>query len=66
MGNPEKYYVAKLKLNLPNRSDEQLKPSTFQTFEDFCKTGYIRLEDSTLTKVSDIVQQNQDKFEKDR
>ena len=32
---PEKYYQSILQLFLPFRSDNQLKPSMFETYEDF-------------------------------
>ncbi|XP_041467172.1 uncharacterized protein LOC121417516 [Lytechinus variegatus] len=61
--SPEKYYLSILQLFLPHYSDEHLKPPGFETYEEFFKTGMIKINGSLLEKVSSIVCTNRKKFE---
>lgn len=42
--NPEKYYQSMLQLYLPYRTEVQLKPPKFETYQEFYEQGYIRFD----------------------
>ena len=61
---PEDYYFVLLKLYLPHRTDDQLKPISFETYEEFYTRGNVKYNKSEkLQKVSDIVDCNRILFE---
>ena len=61
----EIYYKTILKLYLPFRKENQLKPKDFETFEMFFRSGHVKLSDeNVLHKVCDIVNANKQHFEK--
>ena len=63
---PEDYFFVLLKLYLPHRNDDQLKPSTFETYEDFYLNGSVKLNKTRIVeKVSRIVNENRELFEID-
>ena len=59
---PEKYFHSILQLFLPYRVDSHLKPSQFETFEEFYKSGCVKLV-RDLECVKTIVDNNRNKFE---
>ncbi|XP_076849952.1 uncharacterized protein LOC143498932 [Brachyhypopomus gauderio] len=63
--HPEKHYQSILQLFLPHYLDCQLKPPTFNTYEDFYKTGFIKYSDEEVQSVKTIVDLNMSYFEKD-
>ena len=61
----EKYYKTILKLYLPFRKENQLKPNDFETSEMFFRSGHVKLSDeNVLHKVCDIVNADKQHFEK--
>ena len=62
--SPENYNLSLLQLFLPYRTQEQLKPPGFETYEHFIQRGYVNISGEKLEKVSSIVGKNRDKFEK--
>ncbi|XP_006824386.2 uncharacterized protein LOC100379079 [Saccoglossus kowalevskii] len=62
---PEKYYQSILQLFLPHRTDSQLKPCNFDSFEDFYQTGAVKYACKTLETVKAIVDRNRALFEKE-
>ncbi|KAK7149216.1 hypothetical protein R3I94_008742 [Phoxinus phoxinus] len=63
---PEKFYSRLLKLYMPHRSNEQLKPPRFPTYETFYKSARVKLptHPGLLFPVIAVVQANKGKFEK--
>ena len=61
---PEKYYLSVLQLFLPFRTDEQLKPQQFVTYEEFYEKGCVTLCGNNLQRVELIVTENLKQFEK--
>ncbi|XP_065109326.2 uncharacterized protein [Paramisgurnus dabryanus] len=62
--DPEKYYQSLLQLFLPYYDDCHLKPSNYETYEDFYNSGVIKIG-CTLHKVKSIVDCNRELFEKE-
>ena len=62
--SPENYNLSLLQLFLPYRTQEQLKPPGFETYEHFIQRGYVNISGKKLEKVKSIVIKNRDKFEK--
>ena len=63
---PEDYFFVVLKLYLPHRNDDQLKPPTFESYEEFYFNGNVKLHSSGIVeKVSTIVDNNRKLFEND-
>lgn len=61
--DPEKYYLTFLKLYLPHRSENQLKPTGYVTYQNFYENGAVQLIDSTdIRQVADIVSENEKRF----
>ncbi|KAI8519597.1 hypothetical protein Bbelb_028540 [Branchiostoma belcheri] len=64
---PEKFYLTLLKLYLPHYSDMQVKPESFEKYEDFYLSCSVSLsERSGVLNVRDIVNNNRRKFETNR
>ncbi|XP_049319588.1 uncharacterized protein LOC125781000 [Astyanax mexicanus] len=63
--NPEKYYESILELFLPHYLKSQLKPSTFQTYQEFYETGSVKYSDNELVSVKLTVDTNMAMFEKE-
>ncbi|XP_076872152.1 uncharacterized protein LOC143522233 [Brachyhypopomus gauderio] len=63
--NPAKYYESILQLFLPHYSNSQLKPPTFQTYQEFYEGGFVKYSDHELVSVKAIVDTNMSKFEKE-
>ncbi|KAG1928320.1 ATP-dependent DNA helicase PIF1 [Pimephales promelas] len=64
---PEKFYSRLLKLYMPHRSNEQLKPPRFPTYEAFYKSANVELpwaNPGLLFPVCAVVQAHKEKFEK--
>ena len=61
---PEKYYLSILQLFLPFRTDQQLKPPQFLTYEEFYEKGCVTLCGNNLQTVKSIVTENMQEFEK--
>ncbi|XP_063411592.1 uncharacterized protein LOC134694510 [Mytilus trossulus] len=62
---PEKYYQSILQLFLPFRSDDQLKPSMFEHYEEFYKRGHVKFSNSkSLSAVKVIVDHNMSSYVK--
>ncbi|XDV19594.1 hypothetical protein PO909_025040 [Leuciscus waleckii] len=63
---PEKFYSRRVKLYMPHRSNEQLKPPRFPTYETFYKSAKVELptHHRVLFPVCAVVQVNKKKFEK--
>ncbi|XP_064617311.1 uncharacterized protein LOC135481415 [Liolophura sinensis] len=62
----EKYFQSILQLFLPYRTDSQLKPDGFNSFEYFFETGAVSLLNNTSVElVKDIVNRNKASFETD-
>ncbi|KAK6165196.1 hypothetical protein SNE40_023581 [Patella caerulea] len=62
--NPELFYLSSLQLFLPYRQTEQLKPPSFETYEDFYKFGSVRYYND-VELVREIVNNNREQYEKD-
>ncbi|XP_002733238.1 uncharacterized protein LOC100378309, partial [Saccoglossus kowalevskii] len=63
--HPEKYYQSILQLFLPYRTDFQLKPESFKSFEEFYQTGAVKCGCSALETVKVIVDRNKAMFERE-
>ena len=61
---PEKYYLSVLQLFLPFRTDPQLKPPQFLTYEEFYEKGCVTLCGNNLQTVTSIITGNMQQFEK--
>ncbi|XP_038139885.1 uncharacterized protein LOC119782800 [Cyprinodon tularosa] len=61
--NSEKFHQTVLQLFLPYRHDCDLKPTNWETFEDFYKTGIVRLADGKRHSVKSVVDLNRSHFE---
>ncbi|VDI59074.1 Hypothetical predicted protein [Mytilus galloprovincialis] len=62
---PEKYYQSILQLFLPFKNEDQLKPSMFETYEDFYKRGHVKfLNSNSLLAVKDTVDHNMSSYVK--
>ena len=61
---PEKYYLSVLQLFLPFRTDQQLKPPQFLTYEEFYEKGCVTLCGNNLQRVESIVTENLQQFQK--
>ncbi|KAI4872883.1 hypothetical protein NFI96_009167 [Prochilodus magdalenae] len=62
--HPEKHFQSILQLFLPHYMDCELKPSAFNSYEDFYKTGFVTYSDE-LCSVKYVVDFNMSCFEKD-
>uniref|UniRef100_A0A803JSB7 ATP-dependent DNA helicase n=1 Tax=Xenopus tropicalis TaxID=8364 RepID=A0A803JSB7_XENTR len=64
--NPEKFYGSLVKLYVPHRFNEQLKPQNYPTYEDFYKTAFVELAGHRGLNfpVQAIVKAHQQKYEK--
>uniref|UniRef100_A0A669DR94 Uncharacterized protein n=1 Tax=Oreochromis niloticus TaxID=8128 RepID=A0A669DR94_ORENI len=63
--DPEQYYGRLLRLYLPHRSEQKLKPQGFQTYQSFYNSGFVRLPCSDHSEsVKRVVKRNKDKYEK--
>uniref|UniRef100_A0A669CL00 ATP-dependent DNA helicase n=1 Tax=Oreochromis niloticus TaxID=8128 RepID=A0A669CL00_ORENI len=63
--DPEQYYGRLLRLYLPHRSEQELKPQGFQTYQSFYNSGCVRLPCSDHSEsVKRVVKRNKDKYEK--
>jgi hypothetical protein len=63
--DPEKFYESQMRLYLPHRSDAQLKPPDYQSYQEFHDNGSVKVtRTSRARKVKDIVEQNRHMFEK--
>ncbi|XP_071963020.1 ATP-dependent DNA helicase pif1-like [Antedon mediterranea] len=60
----EKYFMSILQLFLPFRTDKQLKPLKFQTYQEFYELGSVKLYGSKLQKVNVIVDENMERYDK--
>ena len=61
----ERYFQSQLKLFLPHRTEAQLKPTGYDTFEDFYNTGSVKVTaGSKVQPVKVIVERNRAKFDK--
>ncbi|CAJ1060221.1 uncharacterized protein LOC121898666 isoform X1 [Xyrichtys novacula] len=63
--SPELFHQSILQLFLPYRTEEQLKPEGFVTFEDFYKTGRVIIADGQLRSVKSVVDSNRCNYEID-
>jgi DNA replication protein DnaC/predicted peroxiredoxin len=62
--DPEKYFYSMLRLFLPHYTEEQLKPPTFDSYENFYKTGSVALTPGeNPVPVKFIVDENKAKFD---
>ncbi|XP_071476043.1 uncharacterized protein [Diadema antillarum] len=61
---PEKYYQSILQLYLPFRTDKQLKPDQFLTYQEFYQTGSVQMFNKSLESVKSIVNENLRQYEK--
>ena len=61
--HPEKHYHAQLKLYLPHRNSEHLKPNGFDSYEEFYMNGAVKLGDTAIRRVKDVVNENKEHFE---
>ena len=62
--DPEKYYYSMLRLFLPHYHEEQLKPPTFVSYQEFYERGSVVLTDGELPKqVKCIVDENKARFD---
>ncbi|XP_047183305.1 uncharacterized protein LOC124849374 [Scophthalmus maximus] len=52
-----------LQLFLPYRVDEQLRPPSFEKFQQFYENGHVRLSDGSMHSVKDVVDVNRGSFE---
>ncbi|XP_030832915.1 uncharacterized protein LOC584759 isoform X5 [Strongylocentrotus purpuratus] len=62
--SPEKYYLSILQLFLPFSNDEQLKPPQFETYQEFYKTGNVKLQGGNLESVKSIVDKHCKEYER--
>ncbi|XP_073688692.1 uncharacterized protein [Garra rufa] len=62
--DPEKYYHSLLQLFLPHYDDSDLKPSKYNTYEEFYSSGVIKIG-CELKQVKSIVDGNRALFEKE-
>ncbi|XP_047245588.1 uncharacterized protein LOC124882907 isoform X2 [Girardinichthys multiradiatus] len=63
--DPEQYYCRLMRLYLPHRSEQELKPPRFQTYQSFYNFGWVqRLCSDDCETVKSIVKRNKDKYEK--
>jgi hypothetical protein len=63
--DPTNYFMTILKLYLPHRNPNQIKPHVFETYEDFYENGAVSLSVHTEVKpVKLIVEENRQTFEK--
>ncbi|XP_073714001.1 uncharacterized protein [Misgurnus anguillicaudatus] len=62
--DPEKYYHSLLQLFLPHYDDCHLKPSNYETYEEYYNSGVIKTK-SGMQNVKLIVDCNRELFEKD-
>ncbi|XP_062596168.1 uncharacterized protein LOC134257593 [Saccostrea cucullata] len=61
----EKYYQSRLQLFLPYWTEAQLKPPGFELYEDFYKTGYVKISSGKRKQsVKSIVESNQSQYAK--
>ncbi|XP_078790066.1 uncharacterized protein LOC105353590 isoform X2 [Oryzias latipes] len=60
--NPERFHLSILQLFLPYRTDDDLKPQDFKFYQDYYKTGTVRLRSGEHT-VESVVDRNREKFE---
>ncbi|XP_055081793.1 uncharacterized protein LOC129456714 [Periophthalmus magnuspinnatus] len=60
--NPELYYKSLLQLFFPYRHDNDLKPSSFHSFEQFYKEGTVQLGNQTVSVMS-IVNSNRSHYD---
>ncbi|XP_006820870.1 uncharacterized protein LOC100373785 [Saccoglossus kowalevskii] len=63
--HPEKHYQSILQLFLPYRADFQLKPRTFESFEEFYENGAVKVGVNKVETVKAIVNRNRALFEKE-
>ncbi|XP_071486145.1 uncharacterized protein [Diadema antillarum] len=61
---PEKHYQSILQLYLPFRTEKQLKPDQFLTYQEFYQTGSVRMFNKNLESVKSIVNENLSQYEK--
>ncbi|XP_062283095.1 uncharacterized protein LOC133987667 [Scomber scombrus] len=59
----ELFYHSILQLFLPYRCEEQLKPTKYDTYEDFYKHAHVGLGEDTLHSVKELVDGNRKQFE---
>ncbi|XP_024117601.2 uncharacterized protein LOC112139131 [Oryzias melastigma] len=63
--NPDQHCKTLLKLYFPYRSEDELKPPHYSTYQSFYNSGYAQLCDSEIPEsVKAIVKHNQEKYEK--
>ncbi|XP_036949326.1 uncharacterized protein LOC119017041 [Acanthopagrus latus] len=63
--HPEQFYGTLLKLYVPYRSDDELKPQFLSTYESFYERGCVQLPGANRPEsVKRIVKQNREKYEK--
>lgn len=63
--NPELYYQSLLQLFLPHRTENQLKPNQFKTYEEMYLNGAVVLQQTEEPQsVQAIIHNNQRKFER--
>ncbi|KAF0038041.1 hypothetical protein F2P81_010915 [Scophthalmus maximus] len=60
---PEAFCQSILQLFLPYRVDEQLRPPSFEKFQQFYENGHVRLSDGSMHSVKDVVDVNRVLFE---
>lgn len=49
--NPEPFYQSIMQLFLPYRSDMELKPQNFETFEQYYKNGHVTFSNGSRHSV---------------
>lgn len=57
------FYQSILQLFLPHRTDSQLNPANYVTFEEFYNNGHVRFSDGSRHSVKSIVNSNRCHFE---
>uniref|UniRef100_A0A671UFX1 ATP-dependent DNA helicase n=1 Tax=Sparus aurata TaxID=8175 RepID=A0A671UFX1_SPAAU len=62
--SPELFYQSLLQLFLPYHKDAQLKPTGFETFEQFYQHGRVLFSDGSWHSVKDVVDHNRCTFER--
>ena len=63
--HPEQFYGTLLKLYVPYRSDDELKPPFLRTYESFYERGCVQLPGANRPEsVKRIVKRNREKYEK--